>query len=587
MYDVKEYKFSKCDCWFRNNCSNYDTENCHSGCKIYFQYYYLVNLANIPKYLQQPANQVLQPGKDIKEYKYLESIKENIVDWVYQGRNLYLYSDTCGNGKAQPLYSKIATPNGFTLMGDINVGDQVITQDGTFTKVTGVFPQGKKDVYEITFSDGSKCRCSDEHLWYVKYKGKYLTMTLNEIIDKPLYTQYKSGKSWWFKVPMVEPVQYKEKNLKINPYVLGVLIGDGNLTNNTPQISNTENDIIDKVSHLLKETHKLVAINDKDYRVVDISSCSRNTGHYRHNRLTDDLRYLGLYKHTAYDKFIPQEYLYSSIEQRTQLLQGLIDTDGYVTNKGGFVEYVTSSHQLALDVQQLVNSLGGTCTLKEFTPKYTYKGVKKQGHLAYRLGIKLPDEIIPFTSEKHLSRFVPNSRQRKPYRNIIDIRYIGKEECQCIMVDSPSHLYLTDNYIVTHNTTWAVKLMSKYFSKIWNKNGTKCRGLFINVDDFLMQYKSNINKKDKRFEEMVELIPTVDLIIWDDIGCTKLKDYDHSILFPLINSRLINGKANIYTSNVIDDDLDNNIGARLRSRILDVSDVVEFINDSQRKPKEE
>lgn len=129
--------------------------------------------------------------------------------------------------------------------------------------------------------------------------------------------------------------------------------------------------------------------------------------------------------------------------------------------------------------------------------------------------------------------------------------------------------------------------MSKYFSKIWNKNGTKCRGLFINVDDFLMQYKSNINKKDKRFEEMVELIPTVDLIIWDDIGCTKLKDYDHSILFPLINSRLINGKANIYTSNVIDDDLDNNIGARLRSRILDVSDVVEFINDSQRKPKEE
>lgn len=127
--------------------------------------------------------------------------------------------------------------------------------------------------------------------------------------------------------------------------------------------------------------------------------------------------------------------------------------------------------------------------------------------------------------------------------------------------------------------------MSKYFSNIWNGNGTRCRGLFINVDEFLMAKRNAIKRPDIRLEEMEKLIPTVDLIVWDDIGVTKLKEYDHQILFSLINPRIVNNKANIFTSNVIDEQLDDNIGGRLSSRILDTSTIVEFTNKTQRKPK--
>ena len=127
--------------------------------------------------------------------------------------------------------------------------------------------------------------------------------------------------------------------------------------------------------------------------------------------------------------------------------------------------------------------------------------------------------------------------------------------------------------------------MSKYFSNIWDGNGTKCRGLFINVDEFLMAKRTQIKNHNQRLEEMEKLIPTVDLVIWDDIGVTRLKEYDHQILFPLINSRIQNNKANIFTSNVIDEELYNNIGGRLGNRILDTSTIVEFTNKPQRKPR--
>lgn len=152
-------------------------------------------------------------------------------------------------------------------------------------------------------------------------------------------------------------------------------------------------------------------------------------------------------------------------------------------------------------------------------------------------------------------------------------------------VQDGCNLYLYSPYYGNGKTTWSIKLMSKYFSNIWNGNGARCRGLFINVDEFLMAKRNAIKHPNLRLEEMEKLIPTVDLVIWDDIGVTKLKEYDHQILFSLINPRIVNSKANIFTSNVIDDQLDDNIGGRLANRILDTSTIVEFTNKPQRKPK--
>ena len=152
-------------------------------------------------------------------------------------------------------------------------------------------------------------------------------------------------------------------------------------------------------------------------------------------------------------------------------------------------------------------------------------------------------------------------------------------------VDEGQNLFLYSKYYGNGKTTWSIKLLSSYFSKIWPGNGTKCRGLFINVDDFLMKKKSAISQKNYRLLQIEELIPNVDIVIWDDIGCTKLSDYEHSILFPLINSRISSHKCNIFTSNVIDDEFVNNVGGRLASRILETSTIVEFNNPPQRTPK--
>lgn len=155
-------------------------------------------------------------------------------------------------------------------------------------------------------------------------------------------------------------------------------------------------------------------------------------------------------------------------------------------------------------------------------------------------------------------------------------------------VKQGNNLYLFSEQFGNGKTTWAIKIMLQYFFEIYPGNGIeRCRGLFLNVDQFLRDMRNNINKKDKRFTEMCELIPTVDLIIWDDIGCRQLSDYEFNTLYTYINERMSYEKSNIFTSNVIDEGLVKNIGGRLADRILNTSDIVEFINPSQRKPARE
>lgn len=180
----------------------------------------------------------------------------------------------------------------------------------------------------------------------------------------------------------------------------------------------------------------------------------------------------------------------------------------------------------------------------------------------------------------------PNQLKLKPGDDLKKYQYLAqvKDNINQFVKDG-CNLYLYSPNYGNGKTTWAIKLMSKYFSNIWPGNGTQCRGLFINVDELIMNKKAQMDKYDDRFDEMLKLIPTIDLVVWDDIGCSRLSDFDHTFLFPLINSRIVNNKANIFTSNVIDGDLVSNMGGRLASRILETSTVVMFNNTPQRKPK--
>lgn len=383
---------------------------------------------------------------------FQKSFVQSNVDVVFGGGNL-------GGGKQQPLSSKILTPTGWQTMGDMKVGSKVITPFDGVATVTAVFPQGMKDVYEIKTLDGRQCECGLEHLWTVrtpKQVHKYRahnkkwgwTMTLQ---TKDLIEGLAEGKKYF--IPNNRAVEFGEKDLPIYPYVLGVMLGDGCLTSWRGEkgfkISNTEWDIINKVAELTETT-----------RVYEQPGCFTKlfyTPHYKEYK--DYLGSVGLLGY-SYNKFIPQEYLHSSIEQRKQLLAGLFDTDGNVEPYDNSYSFSTTSEKLKDTFIELCRSLGYSCSVSVDKREWKYtKGI------AYDIVIRT-DDII-FTSEKHKARYNNERNKTRKYARsndhsrIISIKKVRREESQCILVDDDKHLYITDDYITTHNSFGLVLAMAE------------------------------------------------------------------------------------------------------------------------------
>jgi hypothetical protein len=357
-----------------------------------------------------------------------------------------------GVGKGHLLTSLILTPKGYVKMGDSKVGDEVIGKNGKPTILTGIFPLGKVQCYKVTFSDGSSTEVSDEHLWNVqtinyrnKYPEKWDTVVTKDIIDN----LYNYRGDYQYSIPMVDTVEFTEQSLPIHPYLLGALLGDGGLSIGSIMFSNPEKDIIEKIKAFLPDTVELKNTgDDKDWRISRKATSGENP-------FLSELRKLGLVGTLSNTKFIPQNYLYNSAENRLELLRGLIDTDGYIktddVKKGCTVQFTTVSPQLRDGVKFLVQSFGGTCIIHEKLPHYTHNGESKTGQLAYTLSIRMPENIIPVSSEKHLKKFEPKTKYQ-PIRFIQSIEDIGFHEAQCIKVAAEDELYVCQDFIVTHNT---------------------------------------------------------------------------------------------------------------------------------------
>ena len=143
-------------------------------------------------------------------------------------------------------------------------------------------------------------------------------------------------------------------------------------------------------------------------------------------------------------------------------------------------------------------------------------------------------------------------------------------------VNRGDNLYITSKFTGNGKTSWAIKLMLRYFGEIWSGNGFKVRGVFINVPMFLTQLKANISDNSADFNKMVKSLYEVDLVIWDDIASYALTSYEHSQLLAYIDHRVLSGKSNIFTGNIPErKDLESAIGVRLASRVLEGT-VVEF-----------
>lgn len=262
-----------------------------------------------------------------------------------------------------------------------------------------------------------------------------------------------------FSIPITAPVQFPERDLYLHPYVMGVLLGDGCLRYGV-QFTKPDPLLADIVRSFLPSEVQLKCLNPitGDYSITRIL----NTGE---NAVLSFLRSLDLVGCNSLNKFIPDLYKYASTEQRLFLLQGLLDTDGSITIRekqtSGHIEYSSSSEKLANDVVFLVQSLGGVARLKSRVTNYTYKGEKKQGATSYRVNISLPCFINPFLCPTKASKYIPRSKYQ-PTRLIKSVEYIGEKEAQCISVDAPNHLYLTDYCIVTHNTLEALVTAKAY-----------------------------------------------------------------------------------------------------------------------------
>lgn len=359
----------------------------------------------------------------------------------------YLLDAGPGTGKAQPLWAKIKVPGGWVDMGDIQVGDKVIARDGTPTTVTGVFPQGKKDIFRVSFADDRFAECCADHLWeiYNGDKRDHLAKSVVNTTELMALLEKHPGRIY---VPLAESEQSPTVELPVDPYLLGVLIGDGCLKEKSVYLSTPDQEILDSVAALLPESIEVVHAQKYDYRLqrkVEFRDTKENV-------LMTSLRRLDLMGCRSYEKFIPEAYLSASHEQRLHLLQGLMDTDGYV-DMGGNCSYSTSSEQLAFDVQYLVRSLGGIASIRAKKPTYTHNGEKRQGRLSYTVRIrhKRPSELFRLTKKKE--RTNDDNQYAKGLRLRVErIERVSHAQAQCISVDHHEHLYVTNDFVVTHNT---------------------------------------------------------------------------------------------------------------------------------------
>lgn len=355
-----------------------------------------------------------------------------------------------GKGKAVDLDTPIKIPGGWKPMRDIKLGDTIVAQDGTHTKVTGVYPQGKLPLWRVTFWDGRSVLACGEHLWQSFYvntneKNRWQVRNTHELmrlIRMPNPRVY---------VPLCESEDGPDLDLPIPPYTLGVILGDGCVTGKGVSISKGDVEIFDRIRMELLPGTLLKRVPSSELSW----SLTRGEGVPR-NAYMVALEELGIQGKHAWVKEIPDQYLLNpSRRQRLELLQGLMDTDGTVNvvSSGGAVSFCSTSYRLATGVQYLVRSLGGIASISIKRTTYMHNGMKKNGRDAYQVNIrhKKPSEL--FTLPRKKERTNDDNQYAKDLKlRVRSIDYAGMKEAQCISVDHPDRLFVVDDFIVTHNT---------------------------------------------------------------------------------------------------------------------------------------
>lgn len=353
-------------------------------------------------------------------------------------------------GKGVPVSAKVLTPDGYREAGSIKTSDWLIDRNGKPTKVVGVYPQGLRPTYKLIFRDGRTFECDDQHLHIIKPRSDRAERveSTTDILLKPHYL----GKA---QLPSISnAVEMPTKQYLISPYIIGCLLGDGSITKSS-EITLADIEIVERISRELPEGISITKKKGDPYGwIIKESIPKRDSNGYGYSRITSELKRLQLYGKKSPEKHVPDIYKYGSITQRLDLLRGLLDTDGTV-KRNKYIEFYSTSKQLASDVQYLVESLSGKAWITD---------KKTRCRLAYRVSIILKKYNPFYLSRKAQNYFVHENTENKV---LYGIESTGKKETICFEVESPTSSFVGENQTVTHNTrvgAWRTKIAMHTFT---------------------------------------------------------------------------------------------------------------------------
>lgn len=383
---------------------------------------------------------------------------------IQGGSMISIISET-GGGKALPDYTMIPTPTGYRRFDSLKYGDKVFNREGKPVSVVGIYPQGKKEIYEVYFSpmNDSKnvfreAKCCIDHLWSVfDEKDNLQTLSLAEMIA-PEYNLATIDSDTNlvdltrpYCIPVNQPVQFEYRKTPVNPWIIGVLLSLGKKIKPQGPLTMVTKDklLVEKMALLLD------AIAEKDPHDDEYQFISNKTKKYiKLNELLRDVPEITTLSY-GHSLQIPDLYHYNAINIRLGVLSGLLDTCGNISR---------FKHKITLSIENvsLMSSIFDLCQSLGFL---TIISIKRDG--CYIIEIRCDNKYAPhlFTlGKKHAiaCKFAKSKFFNKRYVEQIRISFIrktgGTTSMRCIVVDDPEHLFLTEDYLVTHNSTLSIQM---------------------------------------------------------------------------------------------------------------------------------
>ena len=448
------------------------------------------------------------------DYYYFQAI-EIAQD---QGKHLCV-AKARRKGYEQPYSEPVLTPTGYVPMGSLKVGDLVMNPNGSPVRIGDIVEQGTTEIYEVEFQDGRKVRCGANHLWATCRNGKkfYIMRTVDYMKRK--LKQGSPGKEHYpYKIPELNPLNFDERPITVDPYVLGVLLGDGYICGDQVRFSTADKFIVEELQRRLPD---YIIEHKEQYNYVIKSKVQ---GINELNRQLKDLKV----KVKSYDKFIPENYKFTSIENRFELIRGLMDTDGSVTN--GACSFVSTSEQLIDDMIFVLRSLGIRCKKsKEISGRNNVdfnNGNYSDTRPHWELTITTEEDI--FKLPRKLEKIRKDRKYNYKGIGIKSIRKTGEFEKQrCLCIDNENHLYITKDFIPTHNSYKGGSMLCRNFflipgSKSYvyasNKQYLTDDGILTKAWDYMDFIDENTAWGKKRQAVNTSMRRRASMIVTDNFG---------------------------------------------------------------------